>query len=91
MNSIDTQNNIDLNHLFADDYISARILFLHRFRALPDLRFINQVGKDKAAEALEKSFAPVIDRVLRRNWYCRDKKTFQSDVIIVLMKEPVIV
>ncbi len=91
MNKMDTQNIIGLDHLFSDGYISARMLFLHRFKALPDLRFISMVEKDKAVAAIEKLFDNNIERVFRRNWYCREKKAFQSDVIIIVMKEEVMV
>jgi len=72
--------------LFDSHYINIRNLYLHLFRQIPDLNFIDAVDGEKAFAAFTKKYESMIQSVHSYRWYKRSKKKYQFDRTILLLK-----
>ena len=86
MDNLFNQKVINTNNLFDDTFLDTKILYLYCFNGLPCLNFINNVDGEKAFAMFKEKFQHLISNVHQYKWYKRQKKKYQFDKTVVILK-----
>ena len=86
MDNLFNQKVINTNNLFDDTFLDTKILYLYCFNGLPCLNFINNVDGEKAFAMFKDKFQHLISNVHQYKWYKREKKKYQFDKTVVILK-----
>lgn len=87
MENIYQQRVISTNNVFDSSYLDTKILYLHYFNMLPSISLINYVDGEKAFEAFREKYEQQIVAVHQNKWYKREKRKYQFDCTVVVMKD----
>lgn len=91
MEGLFNQKMITANHVFNDDFLDVRILYLYSFNLLPSVNFMSDIDAEKAFGAMKETFAGNIRHVHQRRWYKTKKKRFEFDNTIVVLEKNCVV
>ena len=86
MDNLFNQKVINTNNLFDDTFLDTKILYLYCFNGLPCLNFINNVDGEKAFAVFKEKFQHLISNVHQYKWYKREKKKYQFDKTVIILK-----
>ncbi len=86
MDNLFNQKVINTNNLFDDTFLDTKILYLYCFNGLPCLNFINNVDGEKAFAMFKEKFQHLISNVHQYKWYKQQKKKYQFDKTVVILK-----
>jgi len=91
MDNLYTQKVINVNNLFDDHFLDAKVLYLHCFNMLPCLNFINYIDGEKTFAAIKEKFGEQIRHIHQYRWYKRKKKRYQFDRTLIILNNNCIV
>lgn len=91
MDNLNNQRTMDANSVFGRYFLNARSLYLYRFNILPSVQFINGLQGEKAYNAFKEVFAHLIESEYQYRWFKKEKKKFQFDETVFVMKNNCIV
>jgi len=91
MDNLYTQKVINVNNLFDDHFLDAKVLYLHCFNMLPCLNFINYIDGEKTFAAINEKFGEQIRHIHQYRWYKRKKKRYQFDRTLIILNNNCIV
>ena len=72
--------------VFDGKFIESKAMFLHCFNSLPSIHFMNQIDGEKAFNLFTEQFADLIEAVHQYRWYKTQRKKFQFDKTLVVLK-----
>jgi hypothetical protein len=85
MENLYNQKIIDITNVFDDQFLEAKMLYLHCFNTLPSLNYIGQINGEKAFTAFRDKFGTRILKMHQYRWYRLKKKKYQFDRTLVIM------
>ena len=91
MKKLMDQKVLNTNGLFDGRYIEAVTLYMHEFGNMPSTLFISQLDGEKAFTHLKEILQPDIKNMQERHWYKRQKRKFQFDRVVMILKENIII
>jgi ATPase family associated with various cellular activities (AAA) len=86
MDNLFNQKVINTNNLFDDTFLDTKILYLYCFNGLPCLNFISNVDGEKAFAMFKEKFQHLIGNIHQYKWYKTQKKKYQFDKTVVILK-----
>ncbi|MEP7256136.1 MAG: AAA family ATPase [Ferruginibacter sp.] len=86
MDNLFNQKIINANNVFDDTFLDTKMLYLYCFNGLPCLNLVNYVDGEKAFNVFKEKFPQLIGHVHQYKWYKREKKKYQFDKTIVILK-----
>ena len=86
MKTIFNKKVFSSQNVFDGKFIESKAMFLHCFNSLPSIHFINQIDGEKAFNLFTEQFAELIEAVHQYRWYKTQRKKFQFDKTLVVLK-----
>jgi hypothetical protein len=86
MENLYNQKAFSGHNMFDGNFLDAKALFLHCFSTLPSIHFINQIDGEKAFALFKEKFVDQILNVHQYRWYKTNKKKYQFDKTLVVLK-----
>src|SRR4051812_13265808 len=90
MDNLYNQKVLNTNQLFGDGLLHAKTLYLYHFNMLPSVHYINGIDGEKLFFAIKEKYALEINHEHQYRWYKPDKKKFQFDETILVLKNNII-
>jgi hypothetical protein len=90
MDNIYNQKVLNANQLFTDGFLHSKTLYLHCFNELPSVHYINSIDGEQLFNAVKERYADNILTEHQYRWYKAEKKKFQFDETILVLKNNVI-
>ena len=91
MDNLIHQKTIDANSVFGKRFLNSMSLYLYRFNNLPSLHFIGNIEGEKAYKAFKEVFADLIVSEYQYRWFKKEKKRFEFDETVFVLKNNCIV
>lgn len=91
MDNIHRQGTMDANAVFAQLYLNSKSLYLYRFNNLPNLHFVGNIDGEKAYKAFKETFADLIESEYQYRWFKKEKKRYQFDETVFVLRNHCIV
>lgn len=91
MDNITHQKTIDANAVFGKRFLNSMSLYLYQFNNLPSLHFIGNIEGEKAYKAFRETFAHLIVSEYQYRWFKKEKKRFEFDETVFVLKNNCIV
>ncbi|MFL5742330.1 MAG: AAA family ATPase [Flavisolibacter sp.] len=91
MDNLIHQKTIDGNSVFGRRFLNSKSLYLYQFNNLPSLHFIGNIDGTKAYKAFKEVFADLIVSEYQYRWFKSEKKGFQFDETVFILKNNCIV
>ena len=85
------QKTIDANSVFGRRFLNSMSLYLYQFNNLPSRHFIGNIEGEKAYKAFKEMFADLIVSEFQYRWFKKEKKRFQFDETVFILKNNCIV
>lgn len=85
MENLFDQKILDANNLFDDHFLNAKILYMHRYKRLPNLCYIGNVDGEKSFAALKEKFGGKILETHLYQWHDQKKKEYRFDRTLVIL------
>ena len=86
MESLYSQKTINTNGVFDKRFLDNKILYLHKFNALPSLSYIGDIDGEKMYGVVKEKFAAEILFIKLYRWYKHEKKKYQFDKTLLVLK-----
>lgn len=80
------QKTIDANSVFGRRFLNSMSLYLYQFNNLPSRHFIGSIEGEKAYKAFKEMFADLIVSEFQYRWFKKEKKRFQFDETVFILK-----
>src|SRR3954462_4987713 len=87
MDNLFNQKVINANNVFSSDFLDTKILFLYCFNELPSINYINAIDGEKAFAAFTERYNSLVIHVHQHKWYKKQKRKFQFDKTVVILKD----
>jgi SpoVK/Ycf46/Vps4 family AAA+-type ATPase len=91
MDNLNNQRTIDASTVFGQRFLNSKSLYLYRFNNLPSLHFISDLQGEKAYKAFKEAFADLIVSEYQYRWYKKEKKKYQFDETLFILRNNCIV
>lgn len=91
MDNLIHQKTIDANSVFGKRFLNSMSLYLYQFNNLPSLHFIGNIEGEKAYSAFKETFADLILFEYQYRWFKKEKKRFEFDETVFVLKNNCIV
>ena len=85
------QKTIDANSVFGRRFLNSMSLYLYQFNNLPSRHFIGSIEGEKAYKAFKEMFADLIVSEFQYRWFKKEKKRFEFDETVFILKNNCIV
>jgi hypothetical protein len=85
------QKTLDANSVFGKRFLNSMSLYLYQFNNLPSLHFIGNIEGEKAYKAFKEAFADLIVSEYQYRWFKKEKKRFEFDETVFILKNNCIV
>lgn len=86
MDNLFTQKVINANNVFDDNFLDTKIVYLYCFNVLPSVNYVNNIDGEKAFAVFKEKYQPLISHVHQYRWYKREKKKYQFDKTVIILK-----
>ncbi len=90
MDNLYNQKVLNTNQLFGDGLLHAKTLYLYHFNMLPSVHYINSIDGEKLFFSIKEKYASEINHEHQYRWYKPDKKKFQFDETLLVLKNNII-
>jgi len=91
MDNLFHQKTIDANAVFGKRFLNSMSLYLYQFNNLPSRHFIGNIEGEKAYKAFKEIFADLIVSEYQYRWFKKEKKRFEFDETVFILKNNCIV
>lgn len=91
MDNLYNQKVLNTNNLFDDRFLDTKNLYLYWFNKLPSLSFINRIDGEKAFNQFKEQYAGLILHIHKYRWYKTNKKKYQFDKTVMVLRNNCIV
>lgn len=91
MDNLYNQKVLNTNNLFDDRFLDTKNLYLYWFNKLPSLSFINRIDGEKAFNQFKEQYAGLILHIHKYRWYKANKKKYQFDKTVMVLRNNCIV
>src|SRR4030095_6467964 len=91
MDNIVNQKTIDANSVFGRSFLNSMSLYLYQFNHLPSVHYIGSIEGEKAYKEFKEVFADLIESEYQYRWFKKEKKKFQFDETVFILKNKCIV
>src|SRR5579871_4187081 len=81
---------IDLDNMFDDYFLNAKMIYLHHFNQLPELLFVGGIDGEKALKALNEKHADRIIRIYKYQHFDKSDKEYTLNTAVILLNDAVI-
>ena len=82
---------MDANSVFGRRFLNSMSLYLYQFNNLPSRHFIANIEGEKAYKYFKEAFADLIVSEYQYRWFKKEKKKFQFDETVFILKNNCIV
>jgi len=86
MENLYNQRTINTNDVFNKRFLDNKMLYLHSFNALPSLSYIGDIDGEKMYGVVKEKFATLILSTNIYRWYKHEKKKYQFDKTLLVLK-----
>ena len=91
MDNLNNQKTMDANSVFGRRFLNSMSLYLYQFNILPSRHFIANIEGEKAYKYFKEAFADLIVSEYQYRWFKKEKKKFQFDETVFILKNNCIV
>lgn len=91
MGNLFNRKVINANNVFDNTFLDAKMLYLYCFNMVPSINFMNHINGEKAFESFRSAFEKQIIKIHQSKWYKKEKKEYQFDKTLVVLKNKCVV
>ncbi|NOT52786.1 MAG: AAA family ATPase [Chitinophagaceae bacterium] len=91
MGNLFNRKVINANNVFDNTFLDAKMLYLYCFNMVPSVNFMNHINGEKAFESFRSAFDRQIIKIHQSKWYKKEKKKYQFDKTLVVLKNKCVV
>ncbi len=85
MDNLYNQKVINVNTVFSDDFLDAKMLYLYCFNVLPSRNYIGRINGEKAFRTIKEKMASKIVAEHTYRWYRLEKKKYEFDKTVLIL------
>lgn len=91
MDNLNNQKTMDANSVFGKRFLNSMSLYLYQFNNLPSRHFMANIEGEKAYKYFKEAFADLIVSEYQYRWFRKEKKRFEFDETVFILKNNCIV
>lgn len=91
MDNLNSQKTMDANSVFGKRFLNSMSLYLYQFNNLPSRHFMANIEGEKAYKYFKEAFADLIVSEYQYRWFRKEKKRFEFDETVFILKNNCIV
>src|SRR3978361_1988873 len=86
MKFLSNKKVIDASQVFDSRFIETKALFLYLFNILPSVNYVYSIDGEKAFTSFCVEYASEIKQVYKYRWFKQEKKKFEFDKTVVVLR-----